>query len=254
MRVLVTGGSSEISKAIVARRLEKGDEVLITASSEKSLESTLAHYADSSHGYSVKGFVFDLADPESQAEAVDRAVGNKGLDAIVLSAFAKQPALKPFVDFKYEEYRDYLRANIEGNAWLVHRFLPGMIERGFGRLVFVSSVSAATGTSRYPAYCTAKSAVEGLFLNLAVDCGEHGVLANIVRPGVIATKRNEKLWRRTGYDKRIAEIVPAGAIGKPEHVAQVVDLALERDSYVNGAILPVSGGLPLLRSGALFKS
>lgn len=247
MRLLITGGSSEISKAIIARRIDAGDSVAFTASNPESLAETERHF-----GGRAKGFVFRLADPDAAEEALRLAAG-PGFDAAVFCAAEKQPALKPFADFAFPVFRDYLRANIEGNAWLAHRLLPGMAERRFGRLVFISSVSAAIGSSRYPAYCTAKAAIEGLFLNLAVDYGEFNVHSNVIRPGVIATTRNEKLWKRTGYDRVIRELIPTREIGKPAHVAQAVDLALEAESYLNGAVIPVAGGLPSMRSAGLLK-
>lgn len=247
MKVLVTGGSSDISRAVIVRRLALGDEVVFTSSTPESLAETTAHFAGKA-----AGMLFRLADPEASESEFVRAASS-GFDAVVFCAAEKQPSLKPFADFGFPAFRDYLRANVEGNAWLAHRVLPGMVERKFGRLVFISSLSAAIGTSRYPAYCTAKSAIEGLFLNLAVDYGEHGILSNVVRPGVIATKRNDKLWKRTGYDKRVQELIPVREIGKPDQVASVVDLALERDSYLNGAVIPVGGGMPSMRSAGLLK-
>jgi 3-oxoacyl-[acyl-carrier protein] reductase len=245
MKVLVTGGSSEISRSIINRRIKLGDEVFFTATTEESLAETQTLFLGKA-----QGLVFDFAAP-TRNEAVFTAAS--GFDAVVLSAFTKQRALKPFQDFTFEEFQIFLRNNIEGNAWLIHRLFPGMIERKFGRLVFISSLSAASGTSRYPAYCTAKAALEGLFLNLAVDGSEHGVFSNIIRPGLIATKRNEKLWKRTGYDEIMKEVIPSKTIGKPVHVAQAVDLALERDSYLTGAIIPVGGGLPFVRTSALLS-
>lgn len=247
MKVLITGGGSEISRAMIERRLALGDEVVFTSSSQESLKDTLEYFSGKA-----KGLIFDLADPEASVATLAPHVA--GLEALVLCAFTKQAALKPFQDFSFDEFKKFTRTNIEGCAWLLHQVLPGMIQRKFGRLVYISSLSAASGTSRYPAYCTAKAALEGLFLNLAVDAAEFGVFSNIIRPGVIATGRNEKLWKRTGYDKKIEEIIPARMIGKPIHIAQVLDLALERDSYLNGAILPVGGGLPSLRTAGLFSS
>lgn len=247
MKILVTGGGSEISRSMIERRLALGDEVVFTSSSQESLDETRAYFSGKA-----EGLLFDLENPEKSLQVL--AAKTQDFQALVLCAFTKQKALKPFQDFTFEDFIKFTRTNIEGNAWLVHQLLPGMVERKFGRLVYISSLSAASGTSRYPAYCTAKAALEGLFLNLAVDYAEFGVFSNIIRPGVIATKRNEKLWKRTGYDEKIKAIIPTCTIGKPLHIAQALDLALESDSYLNGAILPVGGGLPSLRSAGLFSS
>lgn len=244
MKVLITGGSSDISRAIIQRRIDLGNEVFFTSHSQEAIEETQAFFAGKA-----EGILFDLSEPTANAAAFKKL--ESCLDALVLCACSKQKAIKPFHDFSFPEFQVFTRMNLEGNAWLLHQLIPGMVKRKFGRLVFISSLSAAAGTSRYPAYCTAKAAIEGLFLNLAVDYAEYGVYSNIVRPGVIATSRNAKRWERTGYAEKIKTLIPACEIGTANQVASAVDLVLERDSYMNGAVIPVGGGLPLLRTAGL---
>jgi 3-oxoacyl-[acyl-carrier protein] reductase len=126
-----------------------------------------------------------------------------------------------------------------------------MVERKFGRVVFVSSLSVAQGTSRFPYYCAAKSALEGLFINLGVDYGEHNVFFNIVRPGIIATERTKRFWKRSHYLKTLEKVIPVMKLGQAPQVAEALDPLLSPTGYMNGSTITVSGGLPMLRSAGL---
>jgi 3-oxoacyl-[acyl-carrier protein] reductase len=242
MKILITGGSSEIGQAIAKRRHGLGDEIYFTSSSEAHLDNS--HKTFSQMGIPAKGFLFDFNEPS----AADPNLFKLPIDALVLNAFGKNPKLTRFHELSAEVVRSYFDGNISGNAHLVWRFLPGMVERKFGRLVYVSSLSAMTGTSRYPVYCAAKAALEGLFLNLAVDYGEFNILSNIVRPGVIATERTKRLWSKTYYVDKITEVIPTKQVGTPDQVAEVVNPLLSPTSYMNGSTVTVSGGLPMVRS------
>lgn len=247
MKVLITGGSSEIGLALAKARAAKGDEVWVTSSSSASLEETLAEYVKEK--IKVQGVVFDLAKPDTSPGETQRLL--EKIDALVLNAASRTVKLRRFTEWDEADGAAYLRANIDGNLWLLQRAIPGMVERKFGRLVFISSLTAMQGTSRFAYYCAAKAAVEGLFLNLAVDYAESGVFANIVRPGIIATERTKRFWKRSHYLERMTEIIPAGALGQPAQVAEAIEPLLSATGYMNGAIVPVGGGLPLLRSAGV---
>lgn len=243
MKLLITGGSSEIAMALAQRRRQAGDHVTITASSANSLEETLADYKKAD--IKVKGTVFNLADPSASAEDFS------GFDSVVLNAATRTIKLRKFTDWDEKAGAEYLRTNIDGNLWLLQRAIPGMVKRKFGRVVFVSSLSALQGTSRFAFYCAAKAALEGLILNLAVDYGEDNVYFNIVRPGVIATERTKRFWKRSHYLEKVQEIIPSKALGAPSQVAEAFDPLLSKTSYMNGTSITVSGGLPLMRSAGV---
>lgn len=229
--------------ALAKRRVQAGDEVTITASSADSLKETLAEYEQA--GIPVKGVVYNLADP--QATDADWSQ----YEGLVLNAATRTVKLRKFTEWDDEDGDKYLRTNINGNLWLLKRVIAGMQQRKFGRVVFVSSLTAVQGTSRFSYYCLAKSALDGLMLNLAVDYGEDGIFFNIIRPGVIATERTKRFWKRSHYLERMQEIVPAKALGRPDQVAEAFDPLLSPTTYMNGAIVAVGGGLPMLRSAGV---
>jgi NAD(P)-dependent dehydrogenase (short-subunit alcohol dehydrogenase family) len=92
----------------------------------------------------------------------------------------------------------------------------------------------------------AKSALEGLMRNLAVDYGRYGITANTIRPGIIRTERTAKVMSNPKYEIRVGRMIPSGVVGEPDQVAEVVELLLSKTSYINGQALNVGGGLPLV--------
>jgi 3-oxoacyl-[acyl-carrier protein] reductase len=246
MKLLITGGSSEMAMAIAKSRFAKGDEILVTASSAESLKECLETYKAA--GIKAEGLVFDLANPAGSAEAEKKLAT---IDALILNAATRSVKLRTFTDWDEADGEKYLRTNIDGNLWVLHRAIPGMKERKFGRVVFISSLSAATGTSRFPYYCLAKSALEGLMFNLAVDYGEFNVFFNVLRPGIIATERTKRFWKRSHYLEKIQKIIPAMKLGQADQIAEAVDPMLSANTYMNGSVLQVSGGLPMTRSAGI---
>ena len=244
MRLLITGGSSDIGRAIAARRLKAGDHVTVTCSSAKSLEATLKSYK--ADGLAASGLVFDLANPSDAESALKRYLAD-GIDALVLNAASRVTKFRVFHECPDDYFRSYVDENLYGNTWLLKQVLGPMVAKNFGRLVFISSLSAVSGTSRYGAYVTAKAAIEGLFLNLAVDYGMNGITANIVRPGFVATSRTKRFWSNKKYHEGVCGLIPQGHFGQATEIAETLDPLLSPTSYMTGSVLTVSGGLPLLR-------
>lgn len=247
MRLLITGGNSSIAQALAVDRIARGDEVWLTASTEASRETLLATCRE--RGIRAACLVFSLSAPEEHPPELDERL--RDLDGLVLNAATPVRRLAPFHALPADEVETTIDADIKGNLYLLRSVLPGMLGRRFGRIVLVSSVSVAMGTSRYGAYCLTKSALEGLMRNLAVDYGEHNVLSNTVRLGIFRTRRTERFWSREKYVRRAASLVPQGALGEVESLPEAIHPLLSERQYINGSVVTVSGGLPLLRVRSL---
>lgn len=250
MNILITGGLSDIAQAIAKRRLQLGDTIIITSSTRESLSKTLEHYAQ--QDMQVSGLVYNFTHPEASLEEVQNLL-HEPLDGVILNAFTRMSHLRKLHALSYPALRTYIDDNLHGNIWLIHRLLPALLANKFGRLILISSLSAITGTSRYGAYCSVKAALEGLFLNLAVDYSANNILSNIVRVGLIKTSRTEQFWKRAGYQEKMEQIIPQATMGEPSQVAEALDPLLSRTSFITGAVLNVSGGLPLMRSEGLLS-
>lgn len=247
MNILITGGSSDIAKAIAKRRLELGDQIIITSSNQEKLEQTLELYAQ--ENMQVQGLVYNFAHPKESEAALQELK----LDGIILNAFTRVSQLRKLHALSYPAIQSYIDENLHGNLWLIHHLLPALLANKFGRLVLISSLSAISGTSRYSAYCTTKAALEGLFLNLAVDYSVNNILSNIVRVGLIKTSRTKQFWTKPAYQDKMAQIIPQGMMGEAAQVAEALDPLLSKTSFITGSVLTVSGGLPLMRSEGLLS-
>ena len=250
MNLLITRGSSDIAQAIAQRRIQARDKIIITCSSEQSLHQTLEHYQKQK--MTVTGFVYNFSAPEACEQDLTTIL-QEPIDGLILNAFTRVTQLRKLHALPYKAVRTYIDTNLHGNIWLIHRLLPSMLTNKFGRLLLISIMSSITGTSRYSAYCTAKAALEGLFLNLAVDYSANNILANILRVGLIKTSRTEQFWTKPLYQEKMAQIIPQGAMGEPGQVAEAIDPLLSRSSFMTGSVVTVSGGLPLMRSEGLLS-
>jgi len=251
MNILITGGSSEIAQAIAKKRIGIGDQIIITCSSKKSLDDTLRLYQE--QDLAVTGFVYNFDRPDASNDDIDLILKNP-IDAVILNAFTRVTRLRKLHELKYDDIHQYVVSNLQGNMWLVHSLLPAMIENQFGRLVFISSISSISGTSRYGAYCAAKAAIEGLFLNLAVEYSMNNITANIARLGIIKTERNQRFWKNSQYQEKMAKIIPQGRLGEPAQVAEAIDPLLSPTTFMTGSVITVSGGLPLISAEGLLQS
>lgn len=251
MNILITGGSSDIAQAIVKRRLQLGDTITVTSSSKESLNKTLEHYKH--HEMQVRGLVYHFSNPEASKEELQNLL-QEPLDGVILNAFTRVSQLRKLHALSYPALRTYIDDNLHGNIWLIHHLLPALLANKFGRLILISSLSAITGTSRYGAYCATKAALEGLFLNLAVDYSANNILSNIVRVGLVKTSRTEQFWKKSAYQEKMAQIIPQGMMGEAAQIAEAMDPLLSKTSFMTGSVITVSGGLPLMRSEGILSS
>jgi 3-oxoacyl-[acyl-carrier protein] reductase len=247
MRILITGGNSWIALALAADRIARGDEVSLTASSEASLDALLAACRD--RGLTASCFIFDLGRPDRRSAELDEHLA--GIGGLVLNAATPVSRRDLFHKVPQSEVDASIDADIRGNLFVLRKALPIMLERRFGRIVFVSSVSVVMGTSRYGAYCLTKSALEGLMLNLAVDYGDRNVLSNTVRLGMFRTRRTGEYWSREKYTARAASLIPQGTLGDPGALPEAIHPLLSPTQYMNGCVVTVSGGLPLMKASSL---
>jgi len=151
----------------------------------------------------------------------------------------------PLEQLSEEEMTEILEASLRSAARLTAKVLPGMKERGFGRIVFLGSLAGSRGAHGQAAHAAASAGLEGLMRSTALEGASAGVTANLLELGLIDTE-----WVRRALDSREIERIvartPVGRLGRPEEVAAaVLFLASPRASYITGAVLPVGGGLGL---------
>ena len=240
---LVTGaGSPSGIGAATARILAReGARVALTSTTarihERVDELTLA-------GHEVAGYVADLTDGGAARTMVAAVLERFGaIDVLVNNAGMVNVSIGPWEDHRFldmtdDEWQRDLDLNLQ-TAWHVTRaVVPGMVERGWGRVIMVSSVTGPLVTDPGSVgYSAAKAGMDGLMRGVAIEVAGAGVTVNSVAPGWIAT------GSQTDDEARAGLHTPIGRSGTPEEVAEIIAfVASDRASYVTGQSIVVDGG------------
>jgi 3-oxoacyl-[acyl-carrier protein] reductase len=139
-----------------------------------------------------------------------------------------------------EEWDRHMAVNVRPSFLLARELAPGMSERGFGRMLFLSSIAAYTGGVVGPAYATSKAALLGLMHSLAATLAPHGVTANAIAPAFV--EDTGLLPEDPARRRELAERIPLGRLGRPEEIARA-GVAMLANGYVTGQTLVIAGGM-----------
>jgi 3-oxoacyl-[acyl-carrier protein] reductase len=225
---LVTGGSSGIGAATARRLLAEGAGVASLDLSDEVPEGVLP----------VTGDVSSSADVESAVQRVREELGP--IDVLVCAAGISGRSLRT-VDVDDEEWRRVLVVNADGTFFCNRAVIPGMLERGWGRIVNVASIAGKEGNPMAAAYSTSKAAVIAMTKAIGKDLATTGVTVNCVAPAVIETPMLADMSRQ--HVDYMVERIPMGRMGTPEEVAALVCwLASDECTFSTGATYDISGG------------
>lgn len=249
-RALICGASKGIGKACAIQLAELGCEVIVLARQEnalKELVATLPVRHAQTHSY----FALDLADFELLEKLIKLDIQKNGEIEILVNN-AGGPSAGPIVDATDEQFENAFKLHLRANALLAKQVIPGMKAKQYGRIINIISTSVKSPIDNLGVSNTIRWAVASWAKTLSYEVAKYGITVNSVLPGSIETSRLESLMQHQA-DKRSTDLetvrrevisqIPAGRIGSPEEVAQVVGfLASPAASYVNGVAMPVDGG------------
>ncbi len=224
---LVTGGASGIGRAAAERLRAGGAEVAI-----------FDRQAPVGDGLALQG---DISRSANVNDAVRRAEAELGrIDILVNSAGVPGTSMRT-VDTPDDEWRHVMGVNADGTFYACRAVVPGMVERGYGRIVLLSSIAGKEGNPMAPAYSASKAAVIALTKALGKDLAQTGVLVNCIAPAVIETPILDGLTaEHVGY---MVERIPLGRVGTAEEVAALICwLASDECTFSTGAAYDISGG------------
>lgn len=228
---LVTGGTAGIGRACARLLADAGATVLVTGRNRERGESAAAAL-----GADVRFLHADMSDLESVAALIEQA---PRVDILVNNAATFPGALT--VEQDVATFASTFDTNVRGPYFLVAGLVPGMLRRGHGSIINVTSMVASKGVPGASVYSASKAAVESLTRTWAVEFGPHGVRVNTVAPGPTNTEGVVAEWGATNDE--LGRALPLGRTAEPAEIAQaVLFLASAASSFVTGLTLHADGG------------
>lgn len=237
---VVIGGTSGIGRAIALGLADAGADVVSTSRRPEQVETTAREIEE--RGRRTLEIVSDVTDKASLQKVLDACIETFGkVDILVNSAGKTKRA--PTVDFSDEDWNDIMETNLTGTLRACQVFGRHMLERGYGRIINIASLSSFVALYEVAAYAASKAAVASLTKSLAIEWATQGVIVNAIAPGVFRTALNEKLLDETPRGQEFLLRTPARRFGKIEELAgAAVFLASDAASFVTGEVLVVDGG------------
>jgi NAD(P)-dependent dehydrogenase (short-subunit alcohol dehydrogenase family) len=237
---VVVGGTTGIGRAIAFGLAQAGADVVATGRRmEQVVRMADELEAAGRRSLRVGCDVTDRASVERLCEAVVSAFGR--VDILVNCAGITKRA--PTLDFSERDWSEILDTNLTGTLRGCQVFGRHMLDRGYGRIINIGSLSSFVALQEVAAYGVSKAGVVALTKSLAIEWGPRGVCVNAIAPGVFRTNINEKLLDGTARGQEFLIRTPVKRFGRVEELAgAAVFLASEAASFVNGEVIAVDGG------------
>ncbi len=236
MKVLITGSTQGIGKAIAKAFVERGDEVIVHCS--KDLEKAERIRKE------IGGWKAVTADLSDMAEVDGLFQKTGAVDCLILNASVQYK--QAWIDVDEELLDKQLAVNIKSTLKLMQAYYPAMQAQGFGRIVTIGSVNQHRQHPELSVYAATKCAVMSLVKNIAKTAAPFGVTVNNVSPGAIATPRNAEVYEDDERRKVVESAIPVGRFGTPDEcVGAVLLLCGEQGGYMTGVDIKVDGGMSL---------
>lgn len=237
---LVTGGMGGLGEAICIKLAALGDTVITTYSPSNTKAQEWLRTMRS-RGLDFYGYACDVTDWESCQGCVRRVTAEIGpVDVLVNNAgITRDMTFKKMDKINWDAV---MHANLDSCFNMAKQVCDGMVDRGWGRIINISSVNGQKGAFGQTNYSAAKAGMHGFTKALALEVARKGVTVNTISPGYIGTKMVTAIPKDV-LDSKIIPQIPLGRLGKPEEVAGLVAyLASEEAAFVTGANIAINGG------------
>lgn len=252
---IVTGGAKGMGRATAVKFAQEGCNVVIADVSMKEANETLEEVKKTGRdGLAIK---CDVSDKNSIREMVNQTITKfKKIDILVNAAGGiidnLGHAKKSVATLPEEAWNRVIAINLTGTFLCCQEVVPYMKENKYGKIVNVSSLGAIHPPAPQPHYHAAKAGIHGLSFDMACELGRHNIFVNVIVPGPIRTPFYDEILagqseeQVEGFFKMLGGLSPLLRVGYPEDIAgTALYLASDLSSYVTGALIPVSGGMPL---------
>jgi acetoacetyl-CoA reductase len=238
--VLVTGGMGGLGETISAKMIDAGYRLAVTYSPRNRTYGNWLQQMNAK-GYDIMAVPCDVTDFSACAEAVTAVQKQIGpVDVLVNNAgITRDMTFKTMDKINWDAV---LRTNLDSLFNMSKQVADCMAERGWGRIINVSSVNGSKGAFGQTNYSAAKAGVHGFTKALALEVAKKGVTVNTISPGYIGTRTVTAIPKEV-LDSKILPHIPVGRLGKPEEVAGlIIYLASEEAAFVTGANIAINGG------------
>ncbi|MBQ8439568.1 MAG: SDR family oxidoreductase [Clostridia bacterium] len=235
-KVLITGSTQGIGKALAAAFVKEGYDVIVHGSfSMKKAEGVREEIG------AWKAVTADLSKIE-EIKSLRQKTGD--VDILILNASVQYK--ETWENISEENFDMQVTVNLKSTLMLIQDYCPAMREKGWGRIVTVGSVNQYRQHPELPMYAATKCAVMSLVKNIAKRVAPYGVTVNNVAPGAIATPRNAAIYEDDEKRKAVEASIPMGRFGQPEDcVGAILLLCSDAGAYITGSDLIMDGGLRL---------
>ncbi len=234
---LITGSGKNIGRASALALATDGLNIIVNGSRDKA---ACDNVADEVRALGVDAHVImcDVGDPAALRAMADEALEMfGGVDVLVNNAAVRPNS--PFLDADDAEWDRILNVDFHSSRRLAQACIPGMLDRGWGRIVNFAGMNAIAGYDGKAPVSAAKHASWGVTKCLAKEFGPKGITANIISPGPIAEETGEQPDKK----QKMLSGVPAGRMGVPDEIAAMVRLLVsDEGAYINGQLLQINGG------------
>ncbi len=237
---LITGAGRNIGRACVLGLAEDGFNVVLNGSSDRTACEGVAQEARKL-GAETLVVMGDVGKPEDCRKIAAEAIKTFGTVDALLNNAALRPN-KPFLEMSEADWQRVISVDLNAAVWLSRACLPGMLQKGWGRIVNFTGMNAIHGHAGRAPVSVAKHGVWGLTKALAMEFGPRSITANAISPGPIAPDSEEKNASAQARAQTVAR-VPLGRMGTPVEVAAAARLLVsEAGAYINGQMIQVNGG------------
>lgn len=236
---LVTGGMGGLGEAIARSLHDAGHSVLVTHSrNEEAAQAWLKEQAEA--GYTFSAYHVDVADFDSCRRMAQQIhADGRNIDILVNNAGITRDA--SFRKLSKENWDAVLRVNLDSIFNITKPFIDGMVDRGWGRVINISSINGNKGQFGQTNYSAAKAGIHGFTKALAQEVARKGVTVNTVSPGYLATPMVTGV--REDVLQQIVAAIPVGRLGRPAEIAALITfIASDMAGFMTGSNVSMNGG------------